>query len=81
MMGKTKIARSVGLFAVVAGLLLVNRGSQTAVFAQASTCVSRQTTSTDCKCGPKGTVFKASCTITVDPLTGKKCGGPYCESC
>lgn len=48
---------------------------------QASECVRQQAPSTDCKCGPNGEVKKSACYITVKPLTGEKCGGPYCESC
>jgi hypothetical protein len=49
--------------------------------AQAPECVRQQAPSTDCTCGPNKVVKKAACYITVKPLTGEKCGGPYCESC
>jgi hypothetical protein len=49
--------------------------------AQASECVRQQAPSVDCKCGANGQVKKAACYITVKPLTGEKCGGPYCDSC
>jgi hypothetical protein len=48
---------------------------------QAGPCVQQEAPSVDCKCGADGHVVKARCTITVNPSTGQKCGGPYCESC
>jgi hypothetical protein len=48
---------------------------------QTSNCVQQPAPSVDCKCGADGHIMKATCYITVDPVTSKKCGGPYCEAC
>lgn len=48
---------------------------------QAGPCVKQASGTVDCKCGADGHVVKANCEITVNPATGQKCGGPYCESC
>jgi hypothetical protein len=48
---------------------------------QAGPCVQQAAGTYDCKCGADGHVVKAQCSITVNPATGQKCGGPYCESC
>lgn len=47
-------------------------------------CVSQQAPPTKCKCTDQnGKTFTATanCTITVNPINSKKCGGPYCDSC